>query len=94
MRRHSTSSYVLEKSSEWKWARNDENLGLLLETVNVLRIATTPFHKQFMIEEAVVVKKRTPEADLISELTAFAGLKPKLDHVTKITKRLQKRHNA
>ena len=47
----------IENNPQWKWARNDENRGLLNTLAKTLREKMTPFHRRFVAEDEQKLKR-------------------------------------
>ena len=53
----------------------------------------TSFHRAFLLEDATVLKKKYGEEHLVTELTSFMALKPRIDALTAMVDKVKKRNS-
>ena len=84
----------IRESKDWKWAKNEDNMGVLEAVAAKVREPLTDFHRRFLTEETAVIKRQFSSEMLSKELTEFLKLRPSLQALTLEMNRLVKRHKA
>ena len=84
----------IEDSTEWQWAKNEQNQGELSTKLNDFKGALNEFGRAYMVQKCADIKKRWGQAHLTVELNNFLAAKPKLDALEKELQVVLKRHNV
>lgn len=84
----------IKRRKEWNWANNEENRGELEETVSKVKMEMGDFHKTFVAEDPMTLKKTYGQDFLMKELKGFLEPKSGIENVMTVVNRLNKRHTA
>jgi hypothetical protein len=78
----------------WKWAANDENLGVIKQNEKALRSRFTPIVKQYLREDPLKLKRLHSAEDLTSELSVFVSMGKEVESCSATLTDIVIRHQA
>jgi hypothetical protein len=79
-------------STEWKWAKNEQNQGELMKELLAVKCRYSDFHRRLMTEDPSILKKRFGADHLMSEMKTFVALKPVVETLAITVEKMRKRH--
>jgi hypothetical protein len=83
---------INDPTSEWHWAKNDQNLGRLQGKLQDLASVESSFSNDFLIQDMATFKKKLTKDRLSTELSTFVGLQTYVIAVQRETDRLTSMH--
>ena len=69
---------------EYDWANNAQNLGVVEKVVKELRAVFTPFHREFITQDPMVLRKHTSPDKLRTELKSFLAAETQFSNLSYI----------
>ena len=79
---------------EWDWANNNQNLGVIEKVVKELRAVFTPFHREFITQDPLVLRKHTSPDKLRTELKSFLAAEAQFSNVSMTCEEIVARHQS
>jgi hypothetical protein len=87
--KHQTAGNTLlariDSNDIYKWARNDDNRGVLQITLHKLEEQMTDMHHDLLVSDTKAVQKNYSEATFDHEIESFRALRPFVDAVARAT---------
>ena len=84
----------IKDNKAYEWAQNDQNLGVLQMDLAKLRGMMSPFHHEFLLVDARVMKERVGAAVFLSEMSCFKATEVVLESLVQTIKTIMKRTNV
>jgi hypothetical protein len=82
----------IKTSDDWIWARNEQNLGVLEQTLKTLSNGITDFQRKILCEDMANLKKGYSIEFLATPLNHFCEQASGFNDLSKLMSQLRKRH--
>ncbi len=78
-------------AEEWSFANNEQHRGKLIAEMQMLKSQLGPFHKRMLTEDKTSLTKDFTVEHQLTELTSFNALKPAVERLSKLVRKLVKK---